>query len=235
MKTSTITKTAAVLLAACLLLPQAAQCFYNPSTGRWLNRDPIEEGGGNNLYSFAGNRPVMAFDVDGRMTLREVAREYPNPPTTGPFTNDDGLTWFNTFEPDATVYKSINEPCCWKVFLPGHADLYYWWVKNAPGHDPGTTARDHEMQHVAIHRDTFNRFNASASDYVGVCFSKPKAECWKCVINGPLKAAYLAHNHTANLQIDAWYRGAEIPEAIQAENAAWNTLAKEEETCATME
>jgi len=119
--------------------------------------------------------------------------------------------------------------------LPGHADLYYWWVRNAPGHEPGTTAKDHEMQHVAIHRDTYKSFNASASDYVGQCFAKAKAECWKSVINGPLRTAWLAHNHTANLQIDAWYRGSEIPAAVQAENAAWDTLSKEEEKCASME
>ena len=190
MKTNAIAK-AALVLIAWLLLPQTAQCFYNPSTGRWISRDPIEEGGSKNLYCFAENRPVIAFDLDGRMTLWEFPKELPASPTTGPYAGYDGLTWFNAFEPDAKVYKSINAPCCWKIFLPGHADLYYWWVRNAPGHDPGTTAKDHEMQHVAVHRDTYNGFNASASDYVGVCFSKGKAECWKSIINGPLKVAYL--------------------------------------------
>src|SRR6266487_1220596 len=28
--------------------------YYNPSTGRWLSRDPIAERGGPNLYLFAG-------------------------------------------------------------------------------------------------------------------------------------------------------------------------------------
>jgi hypothetical protein len=237
MKPNLIATTAAplLLLIAWLLIPQTAHCFYNPSTGRWLSRDPIEEGGSKNLYCFAENRPVIAFDLDGRMTLREFPKELPASPTTGPYAGYDGLTWFNAFEPDAKVYEGINAPCCWKIFLPGHADLYYWWVKNAPGHAPGATAKDHELQHAAIHRDTYNGFNASASDYVGVCFSKGKAECWKSIINGPLKAAYLAHNHTANLQIDAWYRGSEIPAAIQAENVAWDTLAKEEDKCASME
>jgi hypothetical protein len=67
MKTNTITKTAAptVLLIACLLLPQTAHCFYNPSTGRWLSRDPIGEKGGNNLYALVRNRPVTALDLLG--------------------------------------------------------------------------------------------------------------------------------------------------------------------------
>jgi RHS repeat-associated protein len=36
--------------------------YYNPSTGRWLSKDPIEEQGGNNLYGLVGNHPT--FDVD---------------------------------------------------------------------------------------------------------------------------------------------------------------------------
>src|ERR1700690_1063540 len=64
MKPNLIATTAAplLLLIAWLLIPQTAHCFYNPSTGRWLSRDPIEEGGSKNLYCFAENRPVIAFD-----------------------------------------------------------------------------------------------------------------------------------------------------------------------------
>jgi RHS repeat-associated protein len=34
--------------------------------GRWLNRDPIEESGGHNLYAFAHNAPVVYSDTLGR-------------------------------------------------------------------------------------------------------------------------------------------------------------------------
>ena len=30
---------------------------YNPFTARWLNRDPIEENGGFNLYEYVGGDP----------------------------------------------------------------------------------------------------------------------------------------------------------------------------------
>jgi RHS repeat-associated protein len=40
--------------------------YYNPSTGRWLSRDPIEEDGGPDLYDFVGNDPLQRVDVDGR-------------------------------------------------------------------------------------------------------------------------------------------------------------------------
>jgi RHS repeat-associated protein len=36
--------------------------YYDPPTGRWLNRDPIEESGGLNLYGFVGNDAVNAMN-----------------------------------------------------------------------------------------------------------------------------------------------------------------------------
>ena len=39
--------------------------FYSPSQGRFLNRDPIEEQGGLNLYAFVGNDPVNRWDYLG--------------------------------------------------------------------------------------------------------------------------------------------------------------------------
>lgn len=40
--------------------------FYNSDSGRWLNRDPIEERGGLNVYSFVHIQPLQFFDPDGR-------------------------------------------------------------------------------------------------------------------------------------------------------------------------
>jgi RHS repeat-associated protein len=39
--------------------------YYNPSTGRWLNRDPIRERGGINLYCFVNNDPPNGIDLHG--------------------------------------------------------------------------------------------------------------------------------------------------------------------------
>ena len=39
--------------------------FYHPTLMRWLNRDPIEEDGGLNLYGFCGNAPVLNYDKNG--------------------------------------------------------------------------------------------------------------------------------------------------------------------------
>jgi len=39
--------------------------FYDPATGRWLSRDPINELGGSNLYAYCVNRPVDKVDYLG--------------------------------------------------------------------------------------------------------------------------------------------------------------------------
>jgi RHS repeat-associated protein len=39
--------------------------FYDPSLQRWINRDPIEEEGGMNLYEFVGNEPTLQIDPFG--------------------------------------------------------------------------------------------------------------------------------------------------------------------------
>ena len=39
--------------------------FYRPDLGRWLNRDPIEEEGGENLYAFCANNPIFFIDISG--------------------------------------------------------------------------------------------------------------------------------------------------------------------------
>ena len=43
--------------------------YYNPFTGRWLNRDLIGEEGGQNLYGFVYNRPISWIDSDGKIPI----------------------------------------------------------------------------------------------------------------------------------------------------------------------
>jgi hypothetical protein len=53
-----------LLLLAFFAVDQAS-AFYDANLGRWINRDPIEEAGGINLYQFTFNDAVNNWDLDG--------------------------------------------------------------------------------------------------------------------------------------------------------------------------
>ena len=44
---------------------QTASAFYDPAPQRWLNRDPIGERGGNNLFAFVKNHSTTHIDPRG--------------------------------------------------------------------------------------------------------------------------------------------------------------------------
>ena len=55
--------------------------FYSPSLMRWINRDPIEEEGGLNLYGFCGNSAVSFYDALGLYRL--IYHKFGAPPPGG--------------------------------------------------------------------------------------------------------------------------------------------------------
>jgi len=55
-----------LLLLLCFTSPQTAPAHYDPATQRWINRDPLEERAGPDLYTFVGNGPLTFVDTDGR-------------------------------------------------------------------------------------------------------------------------------------------------------------------------
>lgn len=44
--------------------------FFNPDFGRWINRDPLEETGGNNIFSFVANKSPNNYEVLGLFCCR---------------------------------------------------------------------------------------------------------------------------------------------------------------------
>ena len=79
--------------------------YYSPELGRWLNRDPVRERGGRQLYAFLGNRATDAWDLLG-LFCGECAPPSPGFPNyhdaelksvvytgtnSNPFTDDTGL------------------------------------------------------------------------------------------------------------------------------------------------
>ncbi len=102
--------------------------FYDPVTGRWPSRDPIEEEGGINLYGFVGNHGINNYDILGMSfadSICSIAKELKS--VAGSYTFSPGVVTvqvrleksevssFGDFSVtlDGTVSKSI-----WD-FLPG--------------------------------------------------------------------------------------------------------------------
>lgn len=50
--------------------------YYSAEMGRWINKDPIGETGGLNLYGFVGNNPVNLNDYLGWSTEGDLARVF---------------------------------------------------------------------------------------------------------------------------------------------------------------
>lgn len=46
--------------------------YYNPCDGRWINKDPIEEEGGWNLFGFVGNSPFLRRDMLGLFSIGDI-------------------------------------------------------------------------------------------------------------------------------------------------------------------
>jgi RHS repeat-associated protein len=83
--------------------------YLNPDVGRWINRDPIVEDGGMNLYGFAANSPLSHFDILGLLGCFEC----------GSWSNVGGPYWELTrattiqigINCEYTQYQRKSRPC----------------------------------------------------------------------------------------------------------------------------
>src|SRR5690625_2724773 len=105
-------------------LPYYGYRYYSPEMGRWLNRDPIGEVGGTNLYAMISNNPVNYWDYLG---LAKSCEDIINSPE------------FQTLPPNlqAEILKACGPP---QVICPGCAP--------GPGQDRKSTRLN--SSHVAI-------------------------------------------------------------------------------------
>lgn len=71
---------------------------YNPSTGRWVSRDPIRERGGLNLYGFVGNDSMGAVDLFG------LQENLINGPAAALF------SWVSRFNPSSIDLSQFRDP-----------------------------------------------------------------------------------------------------------------------------
>jgi RHS repeat-associated protein len=83
--------------------------WYDPVTGRWPSRDPIEERGGVNLYGFVGNDGVYRWDVLGQKVGGGLAIRETNPfmGTCGAFAWTIFFHWSPTNDSTGVILQTV--------------------------------------------------------------------------------------------------------------------------------
>lgn len=74
------------------------QRYYDPEMGRWVNRDPVGEFGGSNLYAFVNNNAIDRWDYLGMSPLDDILSDILDP--------------FKTECCNGKPYNPIKEGCC---------------------------------------------------------------------------------------------------------------------------
>jgi uncharacterized protein RhaS with RHS repeats len=132
-----------------------AQAFYHPDEGRWISRDPIEEDGGVNLYTFVYNDPLNATDSMGESVefrrnqftellnkLRASLSYVPECKRKMKEAEADARKWFNRAKVDYT--------CCDKDGEPFGLEQYPGAVEAYAGNVPYGDRHTYGVQHCAL-------------------------------------------------------------------------------------
>lgn len=93
--------------------------FYEPNLQRWLNRDPLGEAGGINLYGFVGNSPLIWIDPYGLLWTDYIPDWVDDVGTAcAGFADEvtwgatdfvrEKLGWNETVDKDSLTYKGVN-------------------------------------------------------------------------------------------------------------------------------
>lgn len=119
---------------------------YDPVQGRWVNRDPIDEEGGVNLYGFVGNDGMNELDHLGKLPVEDpkyadaasvpVVRWLPAPHSNGGLT-EYGLDFF--------IRKQENECCLFAFWMVVKGPLIFVDPNSAT--TPSTIVI-HERDHI---------------------------------------------------------------------------------------
>ena len=101
--------------------------FYDPNLQRWLNRDPIGENGGINLYGFVKNRPTAKFDPVGWSDFNRPPETVQSPSPNCPVDQANSSYGPPAGEPDTHFHR-------WGI-SDVIEDIYWWNVGNQLKHE----------------------------------------------------------------------------------------------------
>jgi hypothetical protein len=137
---------------------ELVQAYYNPETGNFLNRDPIEERGGENLYGFVRNDGVNAWDNLG-LEFEKFTGDVPISRQRLADGYRGGKVQPN-FKSLMVGVKDAGK--CWQVTLSGKASAIMF-INTHPDavNQTDNFGRDvitHEKLHVTIIQTIYNNF-----------------------------------------------------------------------------
>jgi hypothetical protein len=150
-------------IVSLIVLTQTAQAHYDPNIGRFINRDPIAEEGGANLYGFVENKPISSVDYLGLLDVEVDLRViYENSST-----KLTGATYFSHTNGELLKKPTAHGECdcvvidgtkhfITKFKVKGSATIVIAWDaaeknQNIPGWKMGRGAAatfEHELMHL---------------------------------------------------------------------------------------
>ena len=178
--------------------------FYRPDLGRWLNRDPLEEIGGENLYAFCINNSIANVDYIGLFQV--VFHRIGEPPPEGWGHPDNiGVTITKFRHPKITGVNCQGKKRSYRVvFNPSESrsDIYL--------HESlSIRTIDDELEHVQCAKVYDKAFDSFKSTVEAICecpeiaeslyndaaekLQKAEEECKRC--NDRLDAKGGPHGH----------------------------------------
>ena len=178
--------------------------FYHPPNRRWLNRDPIEEKGGNNLYVFCSNNSIAKVDYIGLFQV--VFHRFGEPPPEGwGHPGNLGVTITKFRHPKITGVTCQGKKRSYRVVFNPHesrSDIYL--------HESlSIRTIDDELEHVQCAKEYDKAFDSFKSAVEAICecpdiaeslyndaaekLRKAEEECKRC--NERLDAKGGPHGH----------------------------------------
>jgi RHS repeat-associated protein len=184
--------------------------YYSANVGRWISRDPAEEAGGANTYSFVCDSPVSHWDAFG------LALQGPSAPVFDYWRFIDAKTVPNwTFS--ATIHKRFLR-CGWKVKITGSLGFTIHINRallNFPTEN-GETQIQHEYHHVSLTTGDWLSLKGEVDPYEG---TYDKAVCAGLAVGiaNAQNTYYAAKTIQDNIRYDINVYGSKIPPAKKQE------------------
>ncbi len=142
---------------------------YNPTDGRWINRDPIAEQGGWNLYGFVGNSIIIFCDTKGTLLLKHYINEYSQPKYVNSLAKGKG----GKAELDASdikIYKTKSYIIFWNLYIQGDIKISVIILEKERNN---INVYNHEMGHVKMYLEVWNmlvdEINYLEGEHCGEC------------------------------------------------------------------